>query len=230
MSTRLVVDKKAGLREAGEEQWPQQPPVIRLMAKVISYLFHPLFIPVYLVLYTVYIHPYFFAGKLPFEKTVIVIRALIMYAFFPAITVFLLKGLKFIDSVYLETRKDRIIPLVACGIWYFWMWYVARGVDIYPGEMIALFLAIWLSSSFALLENIIMKVSLHAISMGVMLMFLVLLALNQSLNFGFWLSAGLLITGLVCSSRFIVSDHTAKEVYGGLATGILSMLIAHWVV
>jgi hypothetical protein len=37
-----------------------------------------------------------------------------------------------------------------------------------------------------------------------------------------------LITGLVCTSRFIVSDHHPKEVYGGLAAGVFSMLIAYW--
>jgi hypothetical protein len=38
----------------------------------------------------------------------------------------------------------------------------------------------------------------------------------------------LLITGLVCSSRLIVSDHTAREVYTGLFIGVASQLVAHW--
>ena len=79
------------------------------------------------------------------------------------------------------------------------------------------------------MANIIMKVSLHAISMGVALTFILLLALSQPLHFGVYISVALLATGIVCTSRFIVSDHTAKEVYGGLAVGLLSMLIAWFV-
>ena len=52
---------------------------------------------------------------------------------------------------------------------------------------------------------------------------------EQGLHFGFYLSAGMFITGLVCTARFIASDHTQQEVYGGLATGVVSMLIAYWI-
>ena len=90
-------------------------------------------------------------------------------------------------------------------------------------------MAIWISASLGLMANIIMKVSLHAISMGVMLTFIFLLAFSQQLNFGIYISVAFLIAGLVCTSRFIVSDHEPKEVYGGLAVGVISMLIAGWV-
>jgi hypothetical protein len=66
--------------------------------------------------------------------------------------------------------------------------------------------------------------------MGVMLTFISLLALSQFLNFGIYLSVAVFIAGLVCTSRFIVSDHSQKEVYGGLALGVLAMGVAGWVV
>jgi hypothetical protein len=72
-----------------------------------------------------------------------------------------------------------------------------------------------------------MKVSLHAISLGVMLLFFIYLGFEQTLNLGVYISAALIITGLVCTSRFIASDHSNKEIYGGLAVGMLSMFISH---
>jgi hypothetical protein len=114
-------------------------------------------------------------------------------------------------------------------VWYFWIWYVWRNLPDYPAEAVQLTLAIWISVSLGLLANIIMKVSLHAISMGVALTFILALAFSQPLNFGIYISVALLATGLVCTSRFIVSDHTAKEVYGGLLVGVVSMLIAFFV-
>jgi hypothetical protein len=62
--------------------------------------------------------------------------------------------------------------------------------------------------------------------MGIAVAFLFILAFTQALNFGLYLSVGLLAAGLVCTARFIVSDHTAAEIYGGLALGAVSMIAA----
>jgi hypothetical protein len=226
MDTGLLVDKQEGLKEFRGNDLPSQHAAVRIAAKIISYIFHPVFVPVYIVLYMVYVHPYLFPGVSDWEKSLTVIRAILMYTFFPVVAVLLLKALDFIKSFYLKSQKDRIIPLVLSGIWYFWIWYVWRNLPEYPHEAVQFTLAIWISVSLALMVNIVMKVSLHAISMGVMLAFIFHLAFSQQLNFGIYISASLLIAGLVCTSRFIVSDHNTKEVYAGLVTGIVSMLAA----
>jgi len=40
------------------------------------------------------------------------------------------------------------------------------------------------------------------------------------------LSIALLITGIVCTSRLIVSDHTEKEIYIGLVVGLVCQFAA----
>jgi hypothetical protein len=190
-------------------------------------LFHPVFLPVLAVWFMLYRHPYLFAGFSSPDKMKVMVQAFVMFSFFPVITVLLLKALKFIGSFQLVAQKDRIIPLVACGIWYFWIWYVWRNLPDYPKPAIQLALAIWVSASAALMANIRMKISLHAIAASVLLTFIILLALSQHINLNIYISAAFLITGIVCTSRFIVSDHTAAEVYGGLALGAASMLIAY---
>ncbi len=229
MSSTMMFDGPDQLQPEEKEAKPEQPMIARIFANIFSYIFHPAFVPVYIVFFIVYIHPNLFAGFQPMDKTRTVIMAFVMYTFFPIITVLLLKALKFITTFQLATQKDRIIPLVACGVWYFWIWYVWRNLPDYPTAAVQLTLAIWISVSLALMANIIMKVSLHAISMGVMLTFILLLAFSQPLNFGVYISIVLFVTGLVLTSRFIVSDHTAKEVYGGLLVGVVSMLIAYFV-
>lgn len=235
MGARLMVNEKNQLLEISNNNLPRQPAIIKLFAKIISYVFHPVFVPVYLVLFMAYVHPYLFAGFAPWDKTRVVLMALLMFSFFPVVTVLLLKALNFINSIFLKTQKDRIIPLVACGVWYFWITYIwwnsnkIEGSFAIPKEGVRLALAVFIASWLALMANIKMKISLHAISMGVMLTFIFLLAFSQSLNFGIYISVALLIAGLVCSSRFMVSDHSQKEVYLGLALGVLSMLVAGWV-
>jgi len=72
--------------------------------------------------------------------------------------------------------------------------------------------------------NIYMKVSMHAISMGVMLTCVITLGL-ASTGFGIYIGVALLIAGLVCTARLIASNHTQREVYTGLIIGILSQII-----
>ena len=74
--------------------------------------------------------------------------------------------------------------------------------------------------------NIYMKISMHTIAMGVTISFMMLLALTQSVSFGLYISVAIFIAGLVCTARFIASDHTPKEIYGGLLAGLTALLIA----
>jgi hypothetical protein len=221
MSTRLIVDRSSRLQELRD-----QPSPIRLTAKIISFIFHPVFVPVCIVLFLLYIHPSAFAGFTGWEKKMTLLQAILMYSFFPVISVLLLKALKFIDSVFLNTQKDRIIPFVICNIWYFWIWYVWRNLPDSPREIVVLSMAIFLASAIGLMANIYMKISMHTIAMGVMISFIMLLAFTQSVRMGVYISIALFIAGLVCTARFIVSDHTPKEVYSGLLAGVAALLIA----
>jgi hypothetical protein len=235
MSSTWMAAEENQLHETRERSFPEQPAVLKGVAKIISWIFHPVFIPVYVIYFLTYIHPYLFAGFSDLQKFRTIMMAVVSFSFFPLVTVLLLKALKFIDSIYLRTQKERIIPFVACMIWYFWIWYVwnnfgkTRDVVDIARPAVQFALATFISTIIGLMVNIKMKVSLHAISMGIVATFFTLMAFNQDLNFGIYLSLALLLTGLVCTARFIVSDHTAAEVYGGLAVGAAAMLVANWV-
>jgi hypothetical protein len=222
------------IEEATQQQGPavmkqySYHPIIRFAARVVSVLFHPLFIPVYISAFVLYYTP-IFPGFAPEDKGLLILRFLVMYSLFPLVTILLAKGLGFIESIYLRNRKDRIIPYVACGLYYFWMWYVLRNQPEFPREMVTLALGIFLASSGGLVLNSYLKVSMHGLSMGVMITFMYLLALAVDANFGYYLSVATLITGLVCTARMINSDHTPAEVYVGLGIGILAQLIAYWI-
>jgi hypothetical protein len=230
MSSILTVNGSPSLQQK------QHPAAMRFVAQIISYIFHPVFVPLYVLAFLAFVHPYLYAGfPLILKKTAVMGSAFMAFTFFPIITVLLLKGLKFIDSFYLNTQKDRIIPLIACMIWYFWAWYIWKNfgntynaVDM-PVVSVKFAFAAFLSTIFALMANIKMKISLHAISVGLMLAFMCLLSFSQELNFGIYLSIAIFITGLVCTARLIVSNHSASEVYGGLVAGASSMLLAWWV-
>src|SRR5215218_2707142 len=96
-------------------------PAIRTAAKVISYLFHPLFVPVYIGWFFIYVLR-LFPSLDPFQQSLRLIQFFVLYTLFPLATVLLGKALGFISTIYLKTQKDRIIPYIASMIFYFWMW------------------------------------------------------------------------------------------------------------
>lgn len=228
MSTRLMVDENSNLRDFRSTAGQPQHKMVRLLAHIISYVFHPLFVPVYIILFLINCQPYLFSSFSRFERVIATLQFFMMYSFFPLVTVLLAKGLGFLDSVFLKTQKERIIPYIACMIFYFWIAYVLRHQPQFAAEIVQLAMAIFIASIFGLMLNIYMKVSMHAISVGVAVAFMFLIASVQPANAPIYTSVAILIAGAVCTARFIVSDHTRNEVYLGFFAGIVSQILAIW--
>jgi hypothetical protein len=207
-----------------------QPKGLRLIAKVVSYVFHPLFIPLYISAYLIYIHPYLFAAYDEKQKFLRLLSVFLITAFFPAITVFLLWRLQFAESIYLRTQKERIIPFVASIIYFFWAFWVAKNLEGTPPPMVFFFLGTFLSTSAGLMANNYFKISLHGLGVGGAMAFMILLATVTTEPMGSVISITTLITGLVCTSRLIVSDHTPGEVYWGLIIGGISQFVAFYII
>lgn len=228
MNTRLAIDEQSQLTEMREPA-PAQPAIVKIFAKLISYIFHPLFVPVYVVSFLLYIQPYLYDGFSGWEKMKVFLQAFTSYTFFPLITVLLLRGVGFIDSIFLKTQRDRIIPLIAGMIYYFWAWYVRNNQKETPHVLVYFSLAVFIVSILALMANIYMKVSMHAMAMGVATTFLMLMSFSQDISFTVYVSLALIITGIVCTARLIVSDHTSREIYIGLFIGAISQIAAYYI-
>lgn len=146
--------------------------------------------------------------------------------FFPAFTVLLLKGVGFIKSVFLKTQRERIIPYVASNIFYFWMFLVFKNHEVIPPVLTGFMFGIFLASAAALLANIYFKVSMHALGMGA-LCGLILVIIFSGFPYPVFLPAMVifLVTGLVCTSRLLVSDHSLFDINAGILISILCQLI-----
>jgi len=226
MPTRLAVGNNRQLEEISLAEKPPVSPWLAWPAKILSVIFHPLFIPMYVAAFMVYAQPYLFAGFSDWDKRLVMVRFGVMYAFFPLVSVLLLKALGFISSIYLRTQRDRIIPYIICGIYYFWMWYVLKNQTEFPPTVVAFALAVFLCSSVGLIANNYFKVSMHAMALGTMVTFMFGVAFILALPLLAWMGLAVFVTGLVCTSRLLIADHTGFEIYAGLAIGILTQLVA----
>jgi hypothetical protein len=156
------------------------------------------------------------------------VSVFVITAFFPAITVFLLWRLQFAESIYLRTQKERIIPFVASIIYFFWAFWVSRNLPGTPPAMTFFFLGVFLSTSAALMANNYFKISLHGLGVGGAVAFMILLGMVTSEPMGKIISLTTIITGMVATSRLIVSDHHPMEVYWGLIVGGVCQLVAFY--
>lgn len=205
-----------------------QPKLLKAAGSFLSYVFHPLFISAYIAAYLIYLHPYEFAVYDHRQKALRLISVILITTFFPAITVLLLWRLKFVNSIYLRTQKERIIPYVASITYFFWAFYVSRNMPGSPQVMTFFFLGTFLAASAALMANNYFKISMHAIGVGGAAAFMVLLGLGTGETMGVPIAIATLIAGVVCTARLLVSDHHPYEVYWGLILGVLSQMVAFY--
>jgi hypothetical protein len=203
-----------------------QSSLIRFFAIFFSYVFHPIFIASYVMAFLLFIHPYVYSGFDHKIKMFRIFSVILSTAFFPIFSVFLLWRLRlFTQSMNLRTAKERIIPYLLVMIFYFWMWHVFNNLND-PPVVTTFFLGSFLAICGAWFCNIYFKISMHTVAMGGVIMFATLFSLHDNYASGLYLGIAFLIAGIVCTSRFIVSDHTSFEIYSGLVIGLLAQFIA----
>ncbi|MBU3713706.1 MAG: hypothetical protein FGM46_02020 [Ferruginibacter sp.] len=214
--------------EQTKEYQPGGP--TKFIAHFLSYIFHPVFTPIYITYYLLYLHPLAFVGFSKAEKIQTLIIVALNLTVFPLISVLLLKALGFIQSIYLRTQKDRIIPYIASGIFFFWAYTVFKQQQMYPLLLTSYVFGVFLASSAALIANIYLKVSMHAIGMGgwLALMLLILFQGNVFLTWPFALV--ILLSGLICSARLLLNAHQPKEIYIGFFLGMAAQIAAAYIV
>ncbi len=201
-------------------------PALKWPASILSYIFHPIFVPLYAIAFLVYVHPSYFTGFSAKRKLFTVLISAYNLIFYPLLSIVLLKAVGFIDSVFLRTRRDRIIPYMACGIFFFWAYTVFKKQEVYPSIMASFILGIFLAASAGLIANIYFKISMHAIGMGGWLGLFWVVAQSNTMLMTWPIALVLLCTGIVCTARLIITDHTEKDIYSGLIIGFLCQWIA----
>ena len=207
------------------------PALLRYIGNFISYIVHPLFIPTYFFLYLMQVLPYEFVGITEWQLTLRLFSVFWLTAFFPAFAVFLMWRLKLSDSIFLRTKKERIIPYVITMFFYWWMYYLSRNFTDQPLALKFFYFGIFIASALGLIINNFMKISLHAMGVGGFLTAVILVGLYYSVDNAIWTLLAIIITALVMSARMIVSDHSKQELILGLFIGLLTQVMAYfWVI
>lgn len=204
------------------------PTSILVVSRVFSVLFHPLFIGVYMAAFMLFIHPTYFLGFSEKAKMLKLLTVINNNVFFPLLVVALLRGLGFSKSYQLNSQKERIVPYIAAITFFFWTYYVFRSQPENPIMFVLMCRGMFIASSIALIANNYFKISMHAIACGGMLGLLVLIMNDGTMSSTLPFVFATIVTGLVLTSRKIVSDHRWFDLLAGLIVGMISQLSGWW--
>ncbi len=190
------------------------------LAIFISYLFHPLLIPPYVMAGMLFSPVFIFSGYPPNLKFM-----LLAYVFFitfavPLSMMIIFKKNKIITNLKMEIRQERIIPLTMISIIYYITYYSLNKLGIM--NIFSLFmLGSTILTLLALFISFYTKISLHMIGMGGLTgLYLALVLRFPQMNMGpFYLI--LLLSGLVAYSRMTISNHTVRQLFYGYELGFI---------
>jgi len=144
---------------------PQGTSTLQSIANLLSYVLHPVFMPLLITFVMYKLAPASFAGYT--QKQIGLWFASIGFTmvFFPLFTMLLLKGLGFLKSFKMESTKDRIVPLMATMIFYFWASHVFNNIPS-PNLIKILLMGCFWGTIVLFMLNIFVKVSLHTSAAG----------------------------------------------------------------
>jgi hypothetical protein len=202
------------------------PKNLRIPARIISYVFHPVFMPLVMAIAIYKLAPLSFAGIEPKIVTRWLAAIGINTVLFPLLSVALLKGVGFIKSIHMHDAKDRIIPLIATMIFYFWAYLVVKNVQA-PFVLRTLILGSYWGIIAMFLVSIFYKISMHTTAAGGMLGILIVLMMTGPINMQVPLFVAIVIAGLMGTARLVLRAHTQVQIWLGYVLGIAAMLAAY---
>ena len=195
--------------------------------KSVSYIFHPLFMPLFGVIFYFSKSPRYIPDQIIHAK---LISLFILTIILPVLLYFLLKTLGKVNSIYLKTTQERIFPLVLnCVVILIVLQRILTATQII--ELYYFFVGILISTLSCLILAILkFKVSIHMISISGLFMFFIALSIHFSININGTLALMSIITGAVATSRLHLNAHTYVELIMGVFVGVLPqlLLVNYW--
>lgn len=194
------------------------------IALLLSYLFHPLLMPFYILL-ILFGSDITFSVLLPLQiKLIIMGTVLVTTLLFPLLILYIMLRMKIISSVYLPLREERIFPLITVAIFYYLTFYLVK--DIYLPQNFQLFiLGATLLAAVTLVVTLFYRISLHMVALGAVTGLFLGMVMSSGGNTLFLLIAAILVSGLTGSSRLKLNTHKPSEVYSGWLMGAIVMCI-----
>ncbi len=195
-------------------------PVITL-AKIISVVFHPLFMPLY-GLAIIYTAPTIM-GFLPVAAKKLLFMIIFMNnVVLPVVMLPLLKNRNLISSYSIDERNERIVPLVAVAILYTITSYIILRIHL-PSFLKSFIFASTILVFVITIINLWWKISIHAVGAGSLVAVVAVLSAEMLVPLSGYLISSIIIGGLVLFARLQLNAHNPAQVWTGFFTGFFGL-------
>ena len=190
--------------------------------KSISYIFHPLLMPLLGVLFYFHKTPRYIPDPVMKAK---LFSVSILTIVLPILLFYLLKTLNKVESYHLEHISERRIPLIINSFIIVLILVRVLPIDEIP-ELYFFFIGILISTVTCLaLAYAKFKASIHMIASAGFFMFAIALAIHFKINTNGTIALMCIIIGAIATSRLHLKAHTPVELAIGFFVGLLPQLI-----
>lgn len=204
-----------------------QQPVLRFLANLVSYVFHPLFMPLIMSVVLYRLAAANLAGITPQAYNLKVAGIFVSTLLLPLVTVLLLKGLGLLKSLKMPDPKDRIIPLIVTMTFTFWVYLVFKNHKE-PLILRSFMLGNFLGVTGLFLATIFYKVSMHTAAAGGVLGLMIVLMIMSPVSMFIPILIAIIIAGIIGTARMLLGAHTPFEIWAGYLLGLAAQLGAYY--
>ncbi len=191
--------------------------IIYYISYIVSVIFTPFMVP-FVAFLMIFLFTYLNIMPISYKLSVL----LLVYCFtilFPMLGIYIFQKINGWGIKELKHREKRFIPYGLTILSYAGCLITMYKIHI-PRYMSGIILAVLICMVICTIINIWFKISTHAASGGMMVGGL----LSYSFLFQFnpigWLSVFILLSGMLCSARIILRQHSIMEVFGGFIIGL----------
>lgn len=195
---------------------------MRILALLISVVFHPLLMATYgcLLLFfgiknTVYDYLTEFETKWRISLIVFVFSFL-----FPVLNIYLLYKLKRLPSLTLSNQNDRTFPYVMTALFYFGLFYLLMDINIWNSVKIFI-VGAGLAIMITALINLKYKISAHMVGIGGLLGVLISISYLIKFDFTPYYMATIVLAGFIAFARLKLKEHNPSQIYLGFLLGLI---------
>ena len=193
---------------------------MKVVAKILSTLFHPLTIPLIGILIILNSNSYLNYAVPREVKIAILLLVAMNTLIVPFFVSLLLLMTKKIRSFNMETNEERVLPYAFTVLFYIFT-IVRLYKEPIPPIIFKFIIGATLAVILAFIINFRWKISAHMIGIGGLIGALISISLLLGVYIIPYVIGGFIIAGLLGSSRLILDAHTPAQIYTGFVLGML---------
>jgi hypothetical protein len=197
---------------------------LNLLANLISYLLHPVFIPTYAV--------YLLLNNSAFkinEKLGILIYAVVFLntCLLPLFSTLLMKKFGLVSTMEVNHQRERNMPYLITFIFYLSTWWLLAKAPL-PPVVAQIMLGAAIAVLLTAVINFKIKISAHMVGIGGLTGAFLMLGFNGLHDYTLFVIISFLVAGIVAWARLQLLAHKENEIYWGFILGVLCQIGADY--